>query len=102
MNNGRVVEYFDYNGIRYRTGTLFKCKNFMAPKYGDVIYITFKEKNVNTNFCLIALNNGNMMPQMFMYPLETLVNNIIEVVNVPKENMEIDNKESGYYYWTED
>lgn len=106
MNNGVMCDYFEYNGIRYYTGSKFKCNNFVKTNVQlfPEIEVTFVKYNKKSNICRIR---SNVAMCEFEFALSTFTDNIIcvtcpktkEVVNKTNEKYENDKQ---YYHWIED
>ncbi|MDD6828095.1 MAG: hypothetical protein PUE12_18655 [Oscillospiraceae bacterium] len=106
MNDGIMYNYFDYNGVRYYTGSKFKCNNFLKTdvQLFPEIEVTFIKRNKKSNTCFI---HSNVAMCDFEFQLSTFINNIIDVVySNTKEVVDIMNEkyknDKKYYHWVED
>lgn len=106
MNNGVMCDYFDYNGIRYYTGSKFKCNNFLGTNVQlfPEIEVTFVKYNKKSNICRV---HSNVAMCEFEFQLEVFVSNIICVIcpktkEVTNNTNEKYKNDKNYYHWVED
>ncbi len=105
MNNGVMCDYFDYNGIRYYTGSKFKCNNFLGTNVAlfPEVEITFIKYNKKSDTCFA---HSNIAACDFMFSLDAFTTNIIDVIEQKSREL-MDNinekykNDKKYYHWVE-
>lgn len=106
MNDGVMCDYFDYNGIRYYTGSKFKCNNFLGTNvaFFPEVEITFIKYNKKSDKCFV---HSNIAGCDFIFSLDTFTTNIVGVIE-QKSREVMDNinekykNDKSYYHWVED